>query len=129
MAMTFSEVTRKYRGTINIATGKPWTLDEILTNSGLSESQLNEVVAFWDAVQKITVARENRMPSIEEIILAHDGPPPVVTVPPKPIIPPRDPTTLPRSSWNPLGSRGIAQLTIAEFEDLMSHILTEHFKQ
>lgn len=127
MAMTFSEVTRKYRGTINTITGKPWTLEEILSNSGLSEPQLNEVVAFWDAVQKITVARENRMPSVEEIILAHDGPPPTVPVVPKPIAPPIDYTTRPRTPYNPMGTVSIVQLTVPQFEDLMIHILKEHF--
>ena len=124
MAMTFKEFTLKYRDTINPVTGKPWTLEEIMTTSGLSETTMKEFTDFWDVVQRISVAAKNRMPTIEEIIIAHDGPLPVIVLePPKPV----DRTKLPRTPWNPTGTVCIAQLTVPQFEDLMIHILKEHF--
>jgi hypothetical protein len=127
MAMTFSEFTRKYKDTINPITSKPWTLEEIMTSSGLSESQMREFVEFWEAFQKVIVASKNKIPSVEEIILAHDGPPVVIPEPPKPVIPPMDRTKLPRTPWNPTGTIRISDLSVPQFEDLMVHILTEHF--
>jgi hypothetical protein len=127
--MTFKEFTLKYRGGVNPATGAPWTVQEVISNSGLAEATVMEYIAFWSTVQKTTVATLNRMPTNADIILAHDGPSEPVPEPPKVSMPQIDYTQRPRTPYNPVGSMSIVQLTVPQFEELMHHILKEHFEK
>lgn len=135
--MNFAEFTRTYKGKVK-SDGTPYVFPSdtalVSAQTGLGHEDITNWVSAWNEIQTAYVRNANRMPTVEEIIrewnLAHGvvepAPTPVPTPTPTPVPTGRrfvGPFTSYVPAPIPPEQRRMGDLTVAEFEELMMHIM------
>jgi hypothetical protein len=80
--MDFNEFTERYRGTINPATKKAWTVAQMTDDSKVPSGTVSEWINFWYSVQSEMVKASNKMPSNSELVARWNALHPIPPGPP-----------------------------------------------
>ena len=80
--MTFSEFTEKYRGSVNPATKRAWTVAQMTEDSKVPAGTVSEWMNFWYSVQSEMVKASNKMPSNADLVARWNALHPIPPEPP-----------------------------------------------